>query len=406
MGMRTKSGSNKNDKNKIVFVTEHFHPTDSTTATLLTEVAEALAATDHNLKVICNTDLGGHEEVPFAADHIVRIKAPALDKNRTASRLLMILWSTIRLSLRTMSSLRKGDHLFSVTNPAFLLLAFALMRNVKRCNYTLLVYDVFPENTVAAGILTEGSIAYRITRRVFDWAYRQADELIVIGRDMEEVVANKTRNEVATHFIPNWCDVDRVLPIQRDDNEILIKLGLENKIVFSFVGNFGRVQGIPNLLAAAAEVTNEDFALLFVGDGAMRPEVEAHIDANRSGNVYYAGTYPATSENCFLNACDVAVVSLGGGMYGLGVPSKSYHNMAAAKPLLLIGDKRSEIGRVIAEHDIGWVVEPDDPEQLTAMFEKVCAESTFEVKGEAARRTVEAEFSMAHILEKYRTFYR
>lgn len=390
----------------IVFVTEHFHPATSTTATLLTKVAEALASTDHRLKVICNTDLGNEAEVEFSAGNIVRIPAPDLDKNKLVSRLLLMLWSTIRLGWRTMRSLRKGTHLFSVTNPVFLLLVFAVLRKVRRCDYTLLVYDVFPENAVAAGMLTEGSLTYRVIRRIFDWAYRQADHIIVIGRDMDEIVSAKTRNEVPIQVISNWCDVERVQPIKRTDNEMLIKMGLENKIVFSFVGNFGRVQGIQNMLDAALAVDNEDFALLFVGDGAMRPAIEAHIDANRSGNVYYAGTHPASSENSFLNACDVAVVSLGQGMYGLGVPSKSYHNMAAAKPLLLIGDARSEIGRVISEHDIGWIVEPDDAGQLTAMFEKVCAESTFDVKGANARRTVETHFSSENILDRYRDLYR
>jgi glycosyltransferase involved in cell wall biosynthesis len=357
----------------IVFVTEHFHPATSTTATLLTKVAEALASTDHRLKVICNTDLGNEAEVEFSAGNIVRIPAPDLDKNKLVSRLLLMLWSTIRLGWRTMRSLRKGTHLFSVTNPVFLLLVFAVLRKVRRCDYTLLVYDVFPENAVAAGMLTEGSLTYRVIRRIFDWAYRQADHIIVIGRDMDEIVSAKTRNEVPIQVISNWCDVERVQPIKRTDNEMLIKMGLENKIVFSFVGNFGRVQGIQNMLDAALAIDNEDFALLFVGDGAMRPAIEAHIDANRSGNVYYAGTH---------------------------------HNMAAAKPLLLIGDARSEIGRVISEHDIGWIVEPDDAGQLTAMFEKVCAESTFDVKGANARRTVETHFSSENILDRYRDLYR
>ena len=51
-------------------------------------------------------------------------------------------------------------------------------------------------------------------------------------------------------------------------------------------------------------------------------------------------------------------------MYGLGVPSKSYNIMATGKPILYIGESDSEIATNIQKYGMGWVVEPNNPEQL------------------------------------------
>ena len=49
----------------------------------------------------------------------------------------------------------------------------------------------------------------------------------------------------------------------------------------------------------------------------------------------------------------MAVVLLGKGMFGLGVPSKAY-NLIAAGLLLFVGPKDSEISNLVNENELGW----------------------------------------------------
>lgn len=51
-------------------------------------------------------------------------------------------------------------------------------------------------------------------------------------------------------------------------------------------------------------------------------------------------------------------------MYGLGVPSKSYYNMASQKPLLYIGHKDTEIAKVINDNKIGWICDSSNAQLL------------------------------------------
>lgn len=393
--------------NKTIIVSEHFYPDNSSTAYYLTEISRILSDTSFaNIQVICNSDLHSRNELDYLEGKIFRLPENSLDKNSLPQRIAKFLISTFQLGFIAFRALKSGDRLFTVTNPAFLLVVFALFKKIKKFHYTLLVYDVFPENIIATGLIEEQSFLYKIAKKIFDWAYSQADLLVVIGRDMQELITAKTEGKVPTVLIPNWCDTDAVIPSAKKDNPIIRQFGLENKTVFAFTGNFGRVQGIENLLKAASSVSHEDFVLLFIGDGAMRPAIEKHIAEHPEGNVVYAGSFPAADQNIFLNACDVAIVSLSEGMYGLGVPSKSYYNMAAAKPLFFIGNQHSEIARVIHDNQIGWSCSSDQPESIATAIDHICAEKdTFAILGKKSRQTVETNFSKSIILEKYKKLF-
>lgn len=390
--------------NKILVVSEYFYPNSNSTAHYITEISRALSSVG-GVTVLCNAKLGSMVELAFIENKIIRLGGKKFDKNNLVSRVLYFFITTLKLSWKVLTSVERGANVLSVTNPAFFILFLALMKKVKRFKLTLLAYDVFPENLLAAGILKKKGLVYNLAKVIFDWAYRQADHVVVIGRDMEQVIGKKTSGCVPMTLITNWCDTERVQVMPKEENEIVQRLGLQNKIVFSFSGNFGRVQGIQNLLDAAALVKNPKFILLFIGDGAMRPLIEAHICSNPSGNVMYGGSFPASEENVFLNACDVALISLSPAMYGLGVPSKFYHNMAAGKPILFVGEQESEIGKVINEHGIGWVSEPNNRSMLATLFEKICADKSLKVKGCKSRRVVEGFYSKEVTLTKYKKLY-
>ena len=391
-------------KKRILIVSEYLYPNNLSTSYYLTNITETLCE-EYSCKIITTTGLNGKEELPFLEEKVVRLKDSFFSNDKVISRIFRSLTFTFKLSWKTFFSLKKNDVIFSVTNPAFMILMLAVIKKIKKAPYTLLVYDVFPENAVAAGLVKNDSFIYKVSKKMFDWAYCQADRLIVIGRDMEEIIGEKTNNQTTMTLISNWADTDLVMPMSKKENLIIKKFNLEEKIVFAFIGNLGRVQGIQNLLDAAKLVTNKSFVLLLIGDGAMRTIVEKHITDHLDGNVIYGGSYPSSEQNIFLNACDIAIVSLNPSMYGLGVPSKSYYNMAAGKPLLYIGDKDSEIGRVVTEQDIGWVTEPNNAKELAQLFKVISDDNSLSKKGYKSRETVEKYYSKEVVLAKYRKLY-
>ncbi len=389
---------------KILIVSEYFYPEDNSTSIYLTEIARKLAE-KNSVKVVCSTNNKGLDE--DRVFEVVRIKESTLNKNNILSRGIKFLIVSIKLAWMTNKSIKQNTYVLSVTNPAFIIVLLSFLKKIRKFHLTFLVYDVFPENLIAAGLIKKPtSLFYRVLKKIFDWSYKQADHLIVIGQDMREVMRHKTDNKVPMHLIQNWCDYTAIDPKRKEYNNILKQYDIVDKKVFLFAGNLGRVQGIDNLLYAASLVKNENFVLLFLGDGAMKREIQDFISRDKTKNVIYAGAYPTSAQNLFLNACDVALVSLGKLMYGLGVPSKSYFSMAAAKPILFIGDESSEIASVIKKNDIGWVVENDHPELLAEKFEQLCSEDIdFFAYGERARNILKSNFSKDVILKKYEDYY-
>ena len=90
-----------------------------------------------------------------------------------------------------------------------------------------------------------------------------------------------------------------------------------------------------------------------------------------------------------LSACDIAVVTLQDGMYGLGVPSKTYNILAAGRPILFFGPSNSEIELLVREKGVGYCQWPDkwDKHELAEM-------------GVRARKLAIDEYSKEAILNK------
>jgi len=271
----------------------------------------------------------------------------------------------------TIKATNKNSIVLTGTNPFIFLCFIPFLKVFKKFKWYLLVHDVFPNNLLAAKILEERDFFYKILISYFNWVYSSADKLICIGRDMKSVIDQKTKAESRSVVIPAWVNEDEVFPLKKDNT------GLEynKKIIFQFFGNFGMVQGVPNLLKAIELVSVRNAAFVFIGDGAMLGDIEEFIKSNPGKNVEYLGSLPQKDKNYGLSLCDVAIVSLDPRMFGLGVPSKTYFSLAAGKPILAAVDADSEVGLMIEESPIGWRCDPGDPKQLASLIDWVCTNS-------------------------------
>jgi glycosyltransferase involved in cell wall biosynthesis len=89
-------------------------------------------------------------------------------------------------------------------------------------------------------------------------------------------------------------------------------------------------------------------------------------------------------------------------MQGIAVPSRSYNLMAAGKPMIALVEDSSEIAQVIREHDIGWVVGPDDPSRtVSAILAARQHPELLKKMGEAARSAAETRFARSVLLAQF-----
>jgi glycosyltransferase involved in cell wall biosynthesis len=400
------------EKRKIWIVSELFHPEETAVAYIFTRIADHLSK-DYDVSVICGPAFYDNEKKDFADAKelskeitIYRNGSLNLNKNNLFQRTINIIVLSFKLANSFRKKASKGDIVLLATNPAPLLLLIGLLKKFKQFQLHILVHDVFPENTIPAGIFkNDKSILYKFIKIIFDKAYSQADHLIVLGRDMKDIIykkVNRYHKYNLISIVPNWADTLQIMPGNRTMS-LRQNLDLENKIVLQYAGNIGRVQGLEAIIEAFKISENKELHLLIHGSGALVPFIRNYIKTNQLSNVSLFGSYSRKDQNEILNSCDIAIVSLSSGMYGLGVPSKSYHILSAGKPILFLGDSRSEISCLVTEEGVGWSIEPNNQKELVDFFKNLKKDNLDQYinMGLKARLLVEEKYDEKIVLRNF-----
>lgn len=392
---------------KLWIVTELFYPEETSTAFILTKIANALSD-KFDVNVICGPESYGRaalEDNPSTKllldgrIKIHRVSNCNLNKDKIFTRLLRFLIIGFKLSFSLWKNAKKQDRVFIVTNPAPLLISVALIKRIKKFPLYILVHDVFPENTISAGVISsDKTFGYKLLRKCFNWAYKSADCLIVLGRDMRQIMKSKlgkNQNNTKIEIIENWAenDIAQLNPVNKSKN-----------IVIQYAGNIGRVQGLKSFIQQYAEAMNPIVSLELWGDGAMRKELEEYAKENDVQNIFWGGKYSRSQQNEIFGRCEISLVTLSDGMFGLGVPSKSYNIMAASKPILFIGDLESEIAQTVKENNIGFCFAPNDCNGIIAFLKNLGKISKKELSemGQRASSLSKTKYSESEILNKFK----
>ena len=252
---------------------------------------------------------------------IQRCHGTTLNKDKLLSRLVNLLTISLSIFRRAVTQFRAHDVVLVVTNPPALPFLIALACWFRRARCLLLIHDVYPEVLIATGMLSPGSPWGRLTSWFTTRLYRRVDRIIVLGRDMRDLVARKLERDLEKIvIIPNWADVDEIRPVSSAQTQLARSLGLSGKFVLQYSGNMGRTHDLEILIECARKLQGErDIHFLVIGWGAKRQWLEETISVHRMANVTLMGNRPRNELADSLNACDVGMISFVPGMAGISV---------------------------------------------------------------------------------------
>lgn len=398
-----------NSNCRLWIVTEVYYPEEISTGYYLTSIAEGLAA-HREVKVLCGQPnyaargtIAPKHEFRNGVE-IVRAASTTLDKNVIFYRVINMLTLGASMFLKSLKHFRRGDHVMVVTAPPSLPFTTGLAALMRGAGYTLLLHDCYPEQLIALG-----TSKYSLTVKAIDfanrWLFKHPSKIIVVGRDMKELVEKKTTGfDIPIDVIPNWASLEIIKPTPRNENPLLIELGLSDKFVLLNAGNFGRPTDIETVVDAAEKLLDRpQFHFLFIGSGAKRKWIEEQIQARKLANVTLLGPRPRDEQIIFLNACDVGLVTLVKGMWGLAMPSRTYNFLAAGKPILALTENKSEIARVIDEEKVGRYVEPGEPDEMVkTILEMYENRDELQAMSERAYAAAISKYSLQTAVENYR----
>ena len=410
MPAKTEEPIDQAKRTRLWVVTELYYPEETSTGYYLTRIAEGLTDT-FDTKAICgqpNYSARGtrssRRETRNAVE-IFRAHGTTLDKNVILFRLVNMITLNISIFFKSLFSFRNGDRVLVVTTPPLLPFTAAAASLFRGVSYTLLIHDNYPELLVATKKASEDGL-FAITLNYFNrWLYKHAAKIIVVGRDMQGLIEGKTKGlDVPITFIPNWAELETVEPRPKDENELLADLGLASKFVLLYAGNMGHPNDIETIIEAAESLSeHEEIHFIFLGTGAKEGWLRKAVREYALTNVSILAPQPRSQQVVFLNACDLALVSLVTKMRGVSMPSRTYNFMAAGKAFIALTERDSELAQVIDEEKIGWHIAPGNAEKLRDTIMNACGQrNEIREMGKRARNAALGKYSLKTALDHYR----
>jgi glycosyltransferase involved in cell wall biosynthesis len=404
---------------KVIFLNRFFHPDQSATSRILSDLAFALAGQGRTVCVITSrlrydapTDLLPHRDTVHGV-FVYRIWTSRFGRPNLFGR--AIDYATFYLSAvwRLWLLARSGDVVIAKTDPPMLsviVVPLCWLRGAKVINW---LQDIFPEVARALGVGGRAAQAvYGTLRWLRNGSLRAADMNVVLGERMAERVSGLgiSLNQIRT--IPNWANGNNIVPVVPAANALRQKWCLGSAFVVGYSGNLGRAHELTTLLQAitlvekAKTVDRSTLARpvlwLFIGSGALFSTLKADVARLGLKSVRFKAYQPNELLAQSLSAADVHLVSLRPELEGLIVPSKFYGICAAGRPTIFVGDDDGEISRLISRHGCGRNVSMGDGSGLAKTILALAADPTLlRQMGERARHAFDAEFGKSLAIARW-----
>ncbi len=235
------------------------------------------------------------------------------------------------------------------------------------------------------------------------------DELVAQGVNASKIVVHPNGVD-ATQFDPQKLEQER--------HHIRTSMGLQDAVVFGFIGTFSYWHGI-NILAAIIPTIIRRWPqahFLLIGDGPLRSSLQQELRCEPlcKERVHFLGTVPQAQARNYLAACDAFLsptqVNPDGTRF-FGSPTKLFEYMSLGKPV--IASDIEQLAEVLSpaikiedlqKHSVqlgshvGIVVKPDDVEGFVEALNFVMKLSHEQrtALGAQAREKIVAHYTWHH----------
>lgn len=216
-------------------------------------------------------------------------------------------------------------------------------------------------------VLTQAEFPARLQKTIE--TLRAADGIVAVSRDLSEKIASFGVPPERVRLVYNGVDTDRFHPGPRD--EARARLGLDaHRPMLLYVGNLLPVKGVDVLVEACgrlARSASADFACYMVGQGPLRPALEARIaELGLANQVKLVGAKPHEQLPDWFRAADALVLP----SRSEGVPNVLMEACATGIPFVA-----SRVGGIpeVTHLGRGELVSAEDPDALAGAMGRVLA---------------------------------
>lgn len=387
---------------RLLFLDAYFEPEQIAFSHLEKDLLEGLVKAGHEVEIVCPTPTRGvsaetareyknrkSESLYDGHVHVTRFSAPQEGKDPIirALRYFWCNWRTYCIGKRADDI----DVVFANSTPPTQGWIAGKVAKKQNVPFVFSLQDIFPDSLVTTGLTKEGSLLWKIGRKVEDRTYRYADKIIVISEDIRKNILEKGVPEVKIEVVPNWIDTQQVHPVLREENPLFDEIGVDRgKFIVVYAGNLGMAQGIDTVIEAAKQIGDVEF--LIFGEGSSRKDYEKKSEG--CANIHWLSLMPRSKVSEVYSMGDMSLVACKPGLGGGAVPSKTFSIMATATPILLSFDEGTALWDLVKDNDCGFCARAGSAEELSVAIRYAKDHSDELVKkGKNARECVEKSYS-------------
>ena len=339
---------------------------------MLRSIAGHLAAAGHDVTVIASKPSyhsSTKNETPSreTIDGFNVIRLPSFRENK--KNILLRGYNAISYSLMVRRHVLKVGDYDIVTAATFPpIIAAKLIGGAAKKTGAKFIYhfqDIHPELSLFAGQLKQNWI-FKLLQKLDNSTCCLADELVVLSHDMASTLksrkdSDKLQPNIINNFLLEKFDHEK----QNDTFDFP-----QGKFVILFAGNIGKFQNLDKLIAAAQILKdNNDIQFWILGDGVAKNALKEQAGKLLSKTVFFLPFVHHSIAQEMMAKADLNVISLKPDIYRVSYPSKTFSIVASASAILGLVEEESELGTMIAEKNIGYVVNPTLPSDIAKTIE-------------------------------------
>lgn len=241
----------------------------------------------------------------------------------------------------------------------------ALRKLLFREKIWLNIQDLPAEAAAASGIHS-GRVFGKLAGALQRWLFNRTDVWSSISAVMTDHLAGMTRRGQPVHLCPNWLNGSLAAAVKALENKAGRPAARPIRLLYA--GNIGKKQGLLEFCQRFSQM-HSPFHLRIAGDGGEAAAVGAWI-GKRADERFSFGEF--LDEQGFARALfesDLFVITERPGSGASFIPSKLIPCIATGTPIIAVCDASGPLGREVAEHGLGFVVEWGQIECLPAVLE-------------------------------------
>jgi colanic acid biosynthesis glycosyl transferase WcaI len=397
---------------KFVFLTQYYPPEVGGAQVLMGSLAAEVKRQGHDVRVI--TALPNYPRGRIFEEYRERLFVREWREGIPVFRTWVYAAQTARLIPRLMNYfsfclssflaffwMGKPDFIFVDSPPLFLAFTAFLFAKAKGARWIMNISDLWPDAVEDSGLVQSG-ILMKVAKWMEAFLYRRADFVGTVTEGIQTILKDvKGLSAQKLLFLPIGVDTTLFQPRNADES-LIAKHRLREKSVFVYAGTLGHAQGLPLLLDAADALRErQDIALVLVGDGPVKAQLQAERDERKLSSVVFADAVPLAEMPRWWSVARGALVPLKDQpIHQSARPSKSLPAMASGVPVIFSG--QGEMARILNDAQAGIVIPPERRDPLVECIIRLTDDDELVRKlGENGRRLCVKEFSWETIVHRW-----